>query len=131
MTYLIDTHVFIWFIQNSSNLTTSNRNIIENADTEILISIASLWEISIKNSTGKLQLTKGFSSMTNYLKDNFIEILPITFSHTLENNKLPFHHRDPFDRIIAAQAIVENLDFISADSAFDNYFSDKSVKRVW
>ncbi len=130
MKYLIDTHIFIWFIQNSPNLTTSNRNIIEDADSEIIISIASLWEISIKNSMGKLQLTKGFSSMTKYLNDNLIEILPITFAHTLENNRLPFHHRDPFDRIIAAQAIVENIDLISIDEAFDNYFTGKSIKRI-
>jgi PIN domain nuclease of toxin-antitoxin system len=131
MKYLIDTHVFIWFIQNSPNLTTSNRKIIEDADNEIIISVASLWEISIKNSIGKLKLIKGFSSMANYLKNNLIEILPITFAHTLENNELPFYHRDPFDRIIAAQAIVENIDFISADAAFDDYFSGNSIKRIW
>lgn len=131
MKYLIDTHVFIWFIQNSPNLPTINRQIIEDANSEILISIASLWEISIKNSIGKLQLTKGFPAMSKYLADNAIEILPITFAHTVENNALPFHHRDPFDRIIIAQAIVENIDFISADAAFDNYLIGKSIKRIW
>ncbi len=69
--------------------------------------------------------------MSDYLKDNLIEILPINFAHTVENNKLPFHHRDPFDRIIIAQAIVENLDFISTDSLFDDYLTGKSIKRIW
>ena len=89
MKYLIDTHVFIWFIQNSSNLSASNKAFIEDANSRIIISIASLWEISIKNSIGKLSLTKGFSAMSKYLSDNSIEILPITFEHTIENNQLP------------------------------------------
>jgi PIN domain nuclease of toxin-antitoxin system len=78
-----------------------------------------------------LRLTKGFSTMSDYLKENSIETLPITFAHTVENNQLPFHHRDPFDRIIIAQAIVENIDFISGDNAFDDYLIDESIKRIW
>ena len=131
MKYLIDTHIFIWFIQNSLKLTVSNRNIIEDVNNEIVISIAGLWEISIKNSMGKLHLARGFPAMTDCLRDNSIEILPVTFAHTLENKRLPFHHRDPFDRLIAAQAIVENIDLISADAAFDNYLVGKSIKRIW
>lgn len=131
MKYLIDTHIFIWFIQNSPKLNSQTRRLIETTNNQILISIASLWEISIKNSIGKLNLTKGFEAMTDYLKDNSIEILPIDFAHTVENNRLPFHHRDPFDRIIVAQAIVENLDFISADAVFDDYLAGTSIRRIW
>ena len=131
MRYLIDTHIFIWFIQNSPNLKQAIRDLIEDANNEVLISIGSVWEVSIKNSLGKLHLTKGFSAMSGYLNDNSIDILPITFAHTVENNKLPFHHRDPFDRIIVAQAIVENMDFISADAVFDDYLTGKSIKRIW
>ena len=131
MKYLIDTHVFIWFIQSSLNLKPKARSLIDDVNNEIIISIASLWEISIKNSIGKLHLTKGFGAMTGYLNDNSIEILPIDFAHTVENNRLPFHHRDPFDRIIIAQSIVENIDFISADSVFDAYLKGKSNKRIW
>lgn len=131
MRYLIDTHIFIWFIQNSPDLKQAIRDLIEDANNEVLISIGSVWEVSIKNSLGKLHLTKGFSAMSGYLNDNSIDILPITFAHTVENNKLPFHHRDPFDRIIVAQAIVENMDFISADAVFDDYLTDKSIKRIW
>lgn len=131
MQYLIDTHIFIWFIQNSPNLNQTARNLIEDSQNKILISIASLWEISIKNSIGKLNLVKGFDAMADYLNDNSIEVLPINFAHTVENNKLPFHHRDPFDRIIIAQAIVENIDFISADAVFDEYLKEKSIARIW
>lgn len=130
MKYLIDTHIFIWFVENSNKLSRAAKSIIEDKDNEIYISIASLWEISIKTAIGKLQIKGTFDSIEDDLKDNAIEILPITFAHTLENNQLPFHHRDPFDRIIVSQAIVENLDFISSDDVFDEYLKGKSVKRI-
>lgn len=131
MKYLIDTHIFIWFIQNSTKLDKEAKQLIEADGNEILISIASLWEISIKNSIGKLNLVRGFDAMSDYLKDNSIKILPLTFAHAVENNRLPFHHRDPFDRIIVAQAIVENLGFISADPVFDDYLKGQSVRRIY
>lgn len=121
MKYLIDTHVFLWFVDNSPLLSRSARTLIEDKNTEIFISIVSLWEISIKTSIKKLHIKGTFESVADDLKDNLIEILPINFAHTVENNSLPFHHRDPFDRIIIAQAIVENIDFISADAVFDDY----------
>ena len=131
MKYLIDTHVLIWFMEGLANFSPIAKNIILNKNNEIFISIASLWEISIKNSIGKLPLKKNYDEITDVLYDNLIEILPITFAYTVENNKLPFHHRDPFDRIIIAQAIVENIDFISADAAFDDYLTGKSISRIW
>ncbi len=131
MKYLIDTHIFIWFVENLPNLSKSLKNTIEDENSEIFISIASLWEISIKTSIGKLQLNRKYEEIFNVLKVNSIEILPITFAHTLENNRLPFRHRDPFDRIIIAQAIVENINFISADAVFDDYLAGKSIKRIW
>lgn len=131
MKYLIDTHVFIWFVENSPNLPQTIKDLIEDENSDIFISIVSLWEISIKNSIGKLPLTRKLEDTFDVLKDNLIEILPITFAHAVENNQLPFHHRDPFDRLIVAQAIVENIDFISADAAFDNYLNGKSISRIW
>ena len=131
MKYLIDTHVFIWFVENSPNLRSKIKELIEAETSEIFISVVSLWEISIKMSIGKLYISTKYADVIDVLTDNLIEILPLTFAHTVENNRLPFHHRDPFDRIIAAQAIVENIDFISADAAFDNYFAGKTVKRIW
>jgi PIN domain nuclease of toxin-antitoxin system len=130
MKYLIDTHIFIWFVENSPNLPPNIKNLIEDETSEIFISIVSLWEISIKMSIGKLNISTTYVDVIDVLNDNLIEILPITFAHTLENTQLPFHHRDPFDRIIAAQAIVENIDFISADAAFDNYFVGQAINRI-
>ena len=76
-------------------------------------------------------MSRKFEDLVDVLNENLIEILPVSFAHTVENNKLPFHHRDPFDRIIIAQAIVENIDFISADAVFDEYLKEKSVARIW
>ena len=98
---------------------------------KIFISIASLWEISIKTSIGKLPMNRKYDEISDVLYDNLIEILPIDFSHTIENNKLPFHHRDPFDRLIIAQAIVENIGFISVNAVFDDYLKGKSNRRIW
>jgi len=131
MQYLIDTHVFLWFVSNSKELSQTAKSLIEDETNEIFISIASLWEISIKTALGKLTINGKYASVIDDLTDNSIEILPINFAHTVEQNKLPFHHKDPFDRIIISQAIVENMNFISADAIFNNYFKGKSVKRIW
>lgn len=131
MKFLIDTHVFIWFMEGNPSFSPIAKSLMLDKTNEIFISIASLWEISIKNSIGKLPISKNYDELSVVLYDNLIEILPITFAHTVENNQLPFHHRDPFDRLIIAQAIVENLDFISADAVFDNYLNGTSIKRIW
>ena len=98
---------------------------------DVFISIASIWEISIKTTIGKLRLDGGFERVLPDLIENSIEILEITFAHALKNNQLPFHHRDPFDRMIAAQAIVEGIHLVSIDDSFDPYFADTEVKRIW
>jgi PIN domain nuclease of toxin-antitoxin system len=131
MQYLIDTHVFLWFVSNSKELSQTAKSLIEDETNEIFISIASLWEISIKTALGKLTINGKYASVIDDLTDNSIEILPINFAHTVQQNNLPFHHKDPFDRIIISQAIVENMNFISADAIFNNYFKGKSVKRIW
>lgn len=132
MQFLIDTHAFLWFVSNSKELSQTAKTIIEDGQNEIFISIASLWEISIKTALGKLSIKGNYDSVIDDLNDNSIQILPINFAHTVEQNRLPFHHhRDPFDRIIIAQAIVENIDFISADNVFDDYLKGKSIKRIW
>ncbi len=131
MQFLIDTHIFIWFIQNSPSLSQMARSLIENENNKIFLSIASLWEISIKNSIGKLTINGKYETVIDDVNDNSIQILPINFAHTVEHNRLPFHHRDPFDRIIVSQAIVENMNFISADAIFDDYLQGKSIERIW
>lgn len=132
MRYLIDTHVFLWFNEGSPELSEIAKTLIEDRSNEIFVSIASLWEISIKNALGKLNIASGdYETVLDDVVENAMEILPINFKHTVIQNKLPFHHKDPFDRIIVSQAIIENMDLISMDSLLDLYLVDESVKRIW
>ena len=131
MKFLVDTHAFIWFTEGSTELSTTSRVILEDITNDCYVSIASLWEMSIKVGLGKLSLKVGdYAKVIDLVNENGFQILGIDFSHTLENTKLPLHHRDPFDRIIISQAIVENMDIISKDAIFDDYLSDKSIKRI-
>jgi len=102
MKFLIDTHTFLWFVAGSLELSETAREQIKNDNNDIFISIASLWEISIKTALGKLQILGSYDTVINDVTDN--EILPINFAHTVMQNELPFHHRYPFDRIIVSQA---------------------------
>lgn len=131
MQYLIDTHVFLWFVSNAKELNQTAKTLLEDENNEIFLSIASLWEISIKTALGKLTINGTYESVIDDVTDNSIQILPINFAHTVEQNRQPFHHRDPFDRIIVSQAIVENIDFISADAIFDDYLKGLQIKRIW
>lgn len=131
MRVLIDTHTFIWYLNSSLSLSEAAIALIESDATDISLSMASLWEISIKNARGKLNIGIGYESVPDVLSHYSIDVLPIDFDHTLKQNKLPFHHKDPFDRMIAAQAIVEGIDLISIDDIFDSYFAGTEVKRIW
>ena len=131
MRVLLDTHTFIWFVRNSGELSSDARSFIESPASDVRISIASIWEMSIKTALGKLTLDGGFERVLPDLIINSIEIQEITFSHALKNKDLPFHHRDPFDRMIAAQALVEKVDLVSSDDVFDKYFAGSEVKRIW
>ncbi len=131
MRCLIDTHAFLWFVEDAKELSRTAKNLIEDDENDIFISIASLWEISIKTALGKLRIAGEYETVIKDLTDNSIEILPINFSHTVEQNRLPFHHKDPFDRIIVSQAIIESMNFISADDVFDEYLKGESVKKIW
>jgi PIN domain nuclease of toxin-antitoxin system len=127
MNLLLDAHTFIWFVSGDSNLSLKARQEIENPGNLIFFSIASLWEMSLKIKIGKLSIQKPFEEVINDVTENGIEILPISFTHLIENTKLPFHHRDPFDRIIISQSIVENMNIVSRDAIFDKYLSS----RIW
>ncbi|GAB2565917.1 type II toxin-antitoxin system VapC family toxin [Spirosoma areae] len=131
MKYLIDTQIFLWFISGSVELSEKAKEIIEDEGNEIIISIASLWEISIKTALGKLAINGNYETVIDDITENLIEILPISFIHTVEQNRLPFYHKDPFDRIIASQAIVEEMDLISSDLIFDDYLRNKAIKRLF
>jgi PIN domain nuclease of toxin-antitoxin system len=114
-----------------TNLRKLPESFIEDGNNEIFISIASLWEISIKHALGKLKINGEFEGIISDLESNNIQVLPLNFTHILWQNKLPFHHRDPFDRIIVSQAITENLGIISADTILDNYIETSLTKRFW
>lgn len=131
MQYLLDTHAFLWFCSGSKKLSENAKNIIENADNKLLISIASIWEIAIKNSLGKLDIDGGFRTVEADIERNEIEIVPIDFSDTVIQNTLDFHHRDPFDRMIISQSINKQVDIISIDAIFDEYYKETSNKRIW
>jgi len=121
MKILLDTHTFLWFLAGASELSKQARTLIENSENEKYISIASFWEISIKNSLGKLTLDVPFAELKAEAVKNSFQILPITFEDTLQLNTLPFHHRDPFDRIIISQSKENNLVLLSCDSNFSLY----------
>jgi len=127
MNILLDTHTFLWFLGGSPELSKQARTLIENPKYEKYISIASFWEIAIKNSLGKLTLDVPFAELKAEAVKNGFQILPITFEDTLQLTTLPFLHRDPFDRIIISQAKENNLTLISLDSNFAQY----NINLLW
>jgi len=128
MRLLLDSHAFLWFIMGSANLSVNARALIEDPANERLLSVASLWEIAIKTSFGKLTLSAPFDELIPaQLKLNGIDLLNIKVDHLSTLTTLPFHHLDPFYRLIISQAIVEKLPVISLDGTFDAY----GVTRHW
>jgi PIN domain nuclease of toxin-antitoxin system len=128
MRLLLDTHSFLWFIDNNPKLSAHAKTLIEDGTNEVSLSVASLWEIGIKLSLGKLTLSLPFDTfMSQQLEQNNIELLDLKISHVAAITNLPFHHRDPFDRLIIAQAMVEQIPVVGLDLAFDSY----PVVRLW
>ena len=123
--FLLDTHAFIWLSENDSNLPNNLRNLINVAD-RVYLSIVSLWEIAIKLNLGKLSLQRNYETIETELESSDIILLPISFIDTLQICDLP-HHRDPFDRMLIAQAINRSLVLISRDTKFDAY----PIQRLW
>jgi len=121
MKLLLDTHTFLWFINDSPELSSSAADLLE-SDVDLLLSTASLWEIAIKVSLNKLMLPDSYEQfIPQQITVNNIEILTITFEHLTVVSSLPFHHRDPFDRLLIAQSISENLQIVSVDTQLDRY----------
>ncbi|WP_017660404.1 type II toxin-antitoxin system VapC family toxin [Baaleninema simplex] len=127
MDILLDTHALLWYLQNSQKLSRQAAETIEDTSNTLWFSIASLWEISIKLGLGKLSLQNSFSDLGRVLQQLQIEILSITFSDTERYLHLPLHHRDPFDRILVAQAMNRSLVLMSRDPAFEAY----DIQRLW
>ncbi|NET74037.1 MAG: type II toxin-antitoxin system VapC family toxin [Sphaerospermopsis sp. SIO1G2] len=124
--FLLDTHAFIWLSENDPNLPNHLRDIIDTADS-VYLSIVSLWEISIKLNLGKLSLQGSYETIESELESSDILLLPITFIDTVKIRHFPLYHRDPFDRMLIAQAINNDLFLISRDSQFDAY----PIQRLW
>lgn len=128
MRLLLDTHAFLWFIDGNPRFSTRAREIIEDSGNTRFVSMASVWEIAIKISIRKLILSQPLHSLVReQLLENAFQILDIDTTHVERVALLPFHHRDPFDRMLIAQAVVEQVPIISADTAFDQY----PVARIW
>lgn len=128
MIALLDAHAFLWFIAGNSKLSNTARSVIEEQTQTRLLSVASLWEIAIKLSLGRLTLAADFNQIIPLqLNANGIGLLGIEVAHLDALVTLPFHHRDPFDRLLIAQAMVGRIPIVSADAAFDAY----PVTRLW
>ena len=128
MKFLLDTHALLWIITDDAKLSKAAKNIYLDAGNTIFISMASLWELAIKSSLGKISLEKTLEDFTEeHIRGNDINILDIHLTHIIRIEQLPFHHRDPFDRLIIAQAIEDKLTIIGNDAAFDSY----NIKRIW
>lgn len=121
MNFLLDTHTFIWFINGDKLLPKNIIKAIKNIENTCNISIASIWEMGIKISLGKLAIISDFNKISDILSENDIGILPITLNHLDCLLKLDYYHRDPFDRIIISQAICEKLTILTKDSEFKKY----------
>ncbi|HFC12954.1 MAG TPA: type II toxin-antitoxin system VapC family toxin [Anaerolineae bacterium] len=124
---ILDTHTLIWFIMNDVKLSNNAKKLVVSSEA-VFVSVATLWEIAIKMSIGKLSLDGDFDDLfPAQLLANELKVLPIHVDHLSQVSQLPLHHRDPFDRLIIAQGMVENMPIISRDAAFDAY----PVKRIW
>ena len=128
MTYLLDTLTLLWFLTGDERLSDKARQLIDDTSNEKFLSIVSLWEIAIKVGLGKLDLEKPFDQMfPETLHFNRIEILDISVDSRIKLTNLPYHHRDPFDRMIIAQGLVEGFPIIGVDTGYDAY----GVDREW
>jgi PIN domain nuclease of toxin-antitoxin system len=128
MRVLLDTHAFLWFVLGDPQLSSTARQSIEDPGNEKLVSPASYWEIAIKIRLQKYTLSQPYEAfMQQGIAGNGFLILPIVPTHTAVLTTLPFHHRDPFDRLIIAQAMVEQISVISGDAAFAAY----PVTCIW
>ncbi len=124
---LLDTHTLLWFVNDSPELPPAVRDAISDPDNAVTVSIASLWEIGIKSSLGKLPLSGSLLTLEGVLQAQDIAIAPISVRAIHLITQMPMHHKDPFDRIIAATALTSGQALFSADTAFDVY----GVNRIW
>ncbi|AMW29519.1 type II toxin-antitoxin system VapC family toxin [Arthrospira platensis] len=128
MRLLLDTHTILWFFMGNSRLSDKVRDLVEDGHNHKLISVATVWEMSIKQSQNKLTLEK---TASDYIEEKIrlddFELLPIQLNHLRILSSLPFYHKDPFDRLLIAQSMQENIPILSKDMAFNAY----PIQRIW
>lgn len=128
MKILLDTHTLLWAAENPRKLSTKTQKLLLDEKTTALYSDATAWEIAIKSSLGKIKLpvslTEFFSVCEQALK---LQKLPLRMEHFQKVESLPFHHRDPFDRLLISQCLIEDIHLVSSDRTLDRY----KVKRLW
>lgn len=127
MNLLLDTHTVLQFFAGDERIPTAALVALTDAHNSRVLSMASLWEIAIKHGIGKLAIRAPLEDFVQSLQDFSIGVLPIELPHVMRVASLPHHHRDPFDRLIVAQSLVENLTLVSSDSALDGY----GIVRLW
>ncbi len=128
MTYLLDSHALIWLLSGDRQLSPVYDDLIAPGQSTAVFSVVSLWEMAIKVSLRKLELAVPIEEVAEVLVRQYrLELLPIAPRHVARVAKLPMHHRDPFDRMLVAQAIEERLCVVSRDTALDAY----GIERIW
>jgi PIN domain nuclease of toxin-antitoxin system len=125
---LLDTHTLLWFLWDDPKLSATAKELVENASNRKLVSIASCWEIGIKAGLGKVRLgSPSGEFLSREIARNNFDLLPISLEHVTRVESLPLHHRDAFDRLLVAQALVERMPLASKDSLFEQY----GIARLW
>ena len=124
---LLDTHVLLWWLQGGRNLSLQARTIVGDSETKLLVSAASAWEIAIKFKAGKLDAGGLVARFHAILEENHFMELPISATHAIRAGLLQDSHKDPFDRMLIAQAQLEKIPIVSNDKVFDRF----SIRRLW
>lgn len=128
---LLDTHTLIWYLQGNEKSGEINKSVIENPENNKFLSLASIWEMALKINSGKLEISKPLQ----FFIPNEIVLIDIKLEHIFQLQQIPFHHKDPFDRLIISTSMIENLTIMSVDENFNLYnvnliWNDKSKERV-
>ena len=127
MQILLDTHTIIWYAEDDSRLPGHIRRMIKDDFSDVFVSIISPWEMSIKNRQGKLDLVRSFDDMVHLMQDNGFRFLPVHLNHVYRQDTLESYHKDPFDRMLIAQALTEGFTIVGCDGKFNLY----SVRKLW
>jgi len=127
MNYLLDTHTLIWFLNGDKKISKTVQSLIENTNNKKFVSIGSLWEMAIKISLKKMEFDGTIPEIIDLIEQNSFELIPISTAHIAELERLPIVHRDPFDRMLVVQAMVEDLVILTRDENIPQY----NIRTKW